>query len=383
MASINREGNCSPVYVPQLSFGGGPYRISKWLASNESNVSKNDPVVEIWCNSRQAITCICAMAGGKLIQDLQAGAVVTVGQRLGVIYPLANSVSSIVEQLSSSSITPASSSPASTQGAVRSGALSPQSGTIPTFIPSTASVPAGFAPSESHENELAYAIENPYIGLQSFFNDLDVLNNGVVNDDVVRRPAFDEAIYCALVKEMHRFSLAEISDNRERLASDNAGLGTLVGRRVEEFLPDPTLLFYQDENSFLSWTRAQVNRPRLRRLIFDRQIKDSGEVFYRIIPAIVTPDSVFPVQLFKIDPSTYFYRPVAAGIKREQRNYDAIRIQNKYCHFLGLGAKEKSSLELVVQGRDIEPRKEPIWKDSGPGSTYFYIDFQTPPSYVF
>jgi hypothetical protein len=105
---------------------------------------------------------------------------------------------------------------------------------------------------------------------------------------------FDEGFYCALVRKIHRYSLAEIVDNKTDLANKNAGLRTMVGSllglifgnifapflghsygknisnrgsRVEEFLPDLKLLFCQDENSYLCWSKSQVISPRLRHLI--------------------------------------------------------------------------------------------------------------------
>jgi hypothetical protein len=223
-------------------------------------------------------------------------------------------------------------------------------------------------------------------------------------------PCFDEGLYCNIVKQMHRYTLAEIADNRDQLAKDNAGLGAMVGSlvglmtnnifapflgyslgknltdqtsKISEFLPDPHLLFYQDTNSYLSWSRAQVSSPKLRRLILDRQTKPDGTVFFRAIPAIVTADSVFPIQLFKCGNSTYFYRPFSAGIERSQVNYDATRIQKKYFHTRHMGESSKSDLMIAIRGNDVEPSEQNIYRFIGPSNDYFYLDFQIQPGSVF
>ena len=158
-------------------------------------------------------------------------------------------------------------------------------------------------------------------------------------------------------------------------------------RRIEEFLPDPTLLFNQDANSYLSWSRGQVSSPRLRRLIIDRQIDADGKVFFRLVPAIVTADSVCPIQLFKLAPSSYFYRPLAAGIGdeagRQQPNYDPIKIQRKYFHIRAEGNVRSTNISLKVFGLDIEDYSVKLYHYTGRALDYFYADFEIQPGSVF
>ncbi|NDA64327.1 MAG: hypothetical protein EBX50_20200, partial [Chitinophagia bacterium] len=264
-------------------------------------------------------------------------------------------------------------SAASTADSLKQGSISATAGTVPKFIPSLGIKPKGFDSTGTSEGDLKYALSTSHVHFQSFFNDHHVVTANGISDDIISLPCFDEGLYCSLVKEMHRYSLTEISNNHAELAKNNAGLGAMVGsfigiisgnifapflghsygknltdrgKPIEEFLPDPNLLFYQDDNSYLSWSRAQVNSPRLRRIIFNRQLSEDGKVYFRLMPAIVTADSVFPIQLFKVNDSTYFYRPLAAGIDRNQLNYDTIRIQKKYFHLRGEGTIEKTDFEI-------------------------------------
>jgi hypothetical protein len=296
----------------------------------------------------------------------------------------------------------------------RSHSLKVNTKEVPLFMPSKAEVPSLMQAIDSHEEELKIALQNAPKYFQSFFNDLLPLTSKGFSDDVISASCFDEDLYCALVKEMHRYTLAEISANQDQIAKQNAGLGSLVGsflglftgnifapflghtvgknmtdrsRRIEEFLPDPKLLFNQDPNSYLSWSRGQVSSPRLRRLIIDRRIDSHGGVYFRLVPAIVTSDSVYPIQLFKLEPSSYFYRPLAAGIGddagRKQPNYDPIKIQRKYFHIRTEGEVSTTDISLNVYGRDIEEYNVKLYRFTGQSLDYFYADFKIQPGSVF
>ena len=284
-------------------------------------------------------------------------------------------------------------------------------GSIPLFKPSIANIPIGFPAKDNVFEDLRFAVKNPEISIQSFFNDTNILSVDGINDDVLSIPCFDEGIYCALVKEMHKYSLAEIADKKEELAKEKAGLGAMVGgllgvftmnpfapflghsygksmadwgKRVEEFLPDPNLLFYEDPNSFLSWSRGQVGTVKLRRLMFVRRQSLGGNVYFRVLPAIVTADSVFPVQLFKLSDSCYFYRPFSAGIERDQPHYDSIKIQKRYYHFRSQGQSSRTELSLNIIGRDVDiDQAEFVYKFSSGTFEYYYVDFMIQPGMVF
>jgi hypothetical protein len=314
--------------------------------------------------------------------------------------------------ISSGSATTAS--PKTTADLIRSGGIEVSPGTVPTFKPSLAELPAKMRCMDSVEDELQFAIWNSPRFFQSFYNDLQPLTSKGLDDDVIGGKCFDEELYCRLVKEMHRYTIAEIAADQDNIAKKYAGLGVMVGsvltiitgnilapfmghtygksmtdrsRRIEEFLPDPNLLFLQDPNSFLSWSRGQMSPPRLRRLILHRQVDSENRVYFRLLPAIVTADSVYPIQLFKLLPSTYFYRPLAAGIGdesgRKQKYYDAIRIQKRYFHIRAEGKGDPTDISLRVSGRDIEDYDVKLYRFVGHSLDYFYADFKIQPGSVF
>lgn len=208
---------------------------------------------------------------------------------------------------------------------------------------------------------------------------------------------------------MHRYTLAQVIDQKEELARQNANLGTVVGgllsvftlnplamffgrnvghsisdkgKRVDEFLPNPQLLFYQDENSYLSWNRAHVSSSRLRRLIIARQVKDDGMVYFRLIPAMVTPHQILPMQLFCFNSDLYFYRPFSAGIEPRQTNYDAERIQRLYTHSR-LGQSTRTEIELPIFGKVIDTYPYKLDRFVSQRLDYFYADFETQPGSIF
>lgn len=300
-----------------------------------------------------------------------------------------------------------------TASSIKNGGINVVAGETPKFRPSAASIPKGFESAGSHEADLRVCLTSNVLEIQSFFNDLNIFgsqNSIFVNDDVLSLPCFDESLYCNIVKQMHKYTLAELADKKDQLAKENAGLGAMVGSfvglltinplapflghsvgknltdqgtKISQLLPDPHLLFYEDLNSYLAWSRGQVSSPKLRRLILDRQTNPDGTVFFRAIPAFVTADSVFPIQLFKSGDLTYFYRPFSAGIERNQSNYDAIKIQRKYFHTRLGGEISRSDIMISIRGSDVEPSEQNVYRFTGPSLDYFYIDFQIQPGFVF
>lgn len=417
--SVRGSSRFMDVVFPEIHGTSYSGHISEWYIRQGSRLKKGYALFSIlWCGN---ILQIRSKFDGIVERILvPVGGSVVSGQRVAVLRILPATVSnetSTDQNLSKSvnrSISHKQQSPSlSTASAIKSGRLNVVAGDIPTFQPSSASIPKGFESAGSHEADLSLCLASNAIDVQSFFNDLDIFGNQksiFVNDDIVSIPCFDEGLYCNIVKQMHRYTLAEIADNKDQLAKDNAGLGAMVGSlvglmtnnifapflghslgknltdqtsKISEFLPDPHLLFYQDTNSYLSWSRAQVSSPKLRRLILDRQTKPDGTVFFRAIPAIVTADSVFPIQLFKCGNSTYFYRPFSAGIERSQVNYDATKIQKKYFHTRHMGESSKSDLMIAIRGNDVEPSEQNIYRFTGPSLDYFYVDFQIQPGFVF
>jgi hypothetical protein len=395
--------SCYPMHTP-FNLSGSGYQIEAWLVNDGTWVTKDEPIVKLRNpgSGGESLTMKARDCGFlrhiKCVNEIVPGVAL-----IGII-----DVSKAAMQVSSAASV--LSKKQTTYESLRHGSINARAGEIPRFCPSVASEPLGFGAQESCERDLQYSFASHQNSYQSFFNDLAIVDSSGISDDVMSISCFDEALYCALVREMHRYSLAEIADNKTELASKNAGLGAMVGsllglisgnifapflghsygknisnngRRVDEFLPDPNLLFYQDENSYLSWSKAQVTSPRLRRLIFDRRVKADGNVFFRLIPAIVTADSVFPVQLFKIDSSTYFYRPFSAGIERNQPHYDSVKIQKRYFHLRGEGVVSETDMKVCISGRDVEEYESKIFRFQGSSLDYFYLDFKTSPGSVF
>ncbi len=405
-------GNSSYViYVPAVSIGGGLYNLKAWLVADGTYTSQGQPLVRIWIDDNRGDVVLKANNSGIVHHSKKPGDDLKVGGIIGSIVSCEDPASAYNQAMSgtNSDLAPSLDS-CTTSDAIKQGTLQVVSGSTPQFRPSLACEPAGFKPMETAEADLKYALANSQASFQSFCSDLDVITSSGIDDDVVSIASFDEALYCALVREMHRYSLAEIADNQSDLAKENASLGAMVGsllglisgnifapflghsygknisdrgRKLEEFLPDPNLLFYQDENSYLSWSKAQVVSPRLRRLILERRVKPDGNVFFRILPAIVTADSVFPIQLFKLDSSTYFYRPLPAGIERNQANYDTIKVQRRYFHLRGEGVATETETVVPIFGRDVEGHQGRIYRYADTSLEYFYVDFKIHPGRVF
>ena len=389
-----------------VAFSHNGYELRRWLVGNGELVRQGEAIA-IALASQVLSVNIFAQDTGLLSHRKKVGDILFSGEIMATID---TSNDTQVTKSEVSKLSNINNLNASTSSAISTGALKIISGTVPKFTASQAEVSSSFESLGTYENDLLCALNNASKYFQSFFNDLEPISSAGINDDVVGINCFDEALYCALVKEMHRYTLAEVSANQDELAKSNAGLGAIAGsllgvitgnifapfighsyaknmtdrsKRIEEFLPDPNLLFNQDPNSYLAWSRGQVTAPRLRRLIFDRQLSSDGKVYFRLLPAIVTADSVYPIQLFKVDNSTYFYRPMAAGIDREQANYDAIKIQRKYFHIRAEGEVSQTNLNLKVYGRDIEEYNAKVYRFSGQSLDYYYIDFKIQPGCVF
>ena len=290
---------------------------------------------------------------------------------------------------------------------------------LPTFIPSEANHPEGFEDNKNDVLNLKYALFNHSSSIQSFFNDLDLISisNNIfsIQDDVLNLPPFDEAVYCQIVREMHRFSLAELRDKNEEQSNARSKFGLIAGgllgilmrnpfapffgaqmgsnvgksvgvksKKIEEFLPDPNLLFFKDNYSYLSIGRSQT--PKTRRIIFAPVKGENGNLYFRIIPAIVTLDYVLPMQIFKIGINEYYFRPIGAGIDRNQKNYDAIKIHRKYYHQrIGDGISKDTEERIKVVGPDIEDIHYKLYsyQSDSQDLNYLYFDYIKQPGHVY
>lgn len=289
-----------------------------------------------------------------------------------------------------------------------------QSGELPKLIPSKAEIPAGLQYVPEGVEGLKFCLANSNTAIQSFFNVLSVVglagNEVYLNDDSMLVMPFDESLYCQIVKENHKYALAELYDQRADVAEERGQrfrrwgilggiflINPLVpfmaysqgrasaprGSRLEELIPDPQLQFLQDRNSFLAMTHAGGAMPRLRRMIFHKVDGPDG-TYYRIIPAVITHDSVIPCQVFSFN-SSCFLRPVSAGIESNQGNYEARRIHRQYYHPRVGGASTDTGERILIKGKDIDDQRFKVFEFSSDTRdlTYFYVDYPADPSHVF
>lgn len=287
-------------------------------------------------------------------------------------------------------------------------------GELPQLVPSKAEIPLGLQCVPEGIEGLKVCLANSRAAIQSFFNTLPVAgvdgNEVYLNDDSMLVSPFDELLYCQIVKENHKYALAELYDQRSDVAEERGQrfkrwgilggiflINPLVpfmayaqgrasaprGSRLEELIPDPQLQFLQDRNSFLAMTQASGVLPRLRRLIFHKVTGPNG-FYYRIVPAVITQDFVIPCQVFSFNASC-FLRPVSAGIESVQDNYDARRIHRQYYHPRVGGASTDTGERILVKGKDIDDQRYKVFQFSSDTRdlTYFYVDYPADPSHVF
>ena len=143
-------------------------------------------------------------------------------------------------------------------------------------------------------------------------------------------------------------------------------------------------IYLKDNYSYLSISRSQT--PKVRRIIFAPIKDENGNIYFRIIPAIVTLDYVLPMQVFKIGINEYFLRPVAAGILRSQGNYDAVKVHRKYYHHrLDEGDFVDTGERIKVTGPDIEDINYKLYcyKSDYQDMNYLYFDYMKQPGFVY
>lgn len=289
-----------------------------------------------------------------------------------------------------------------------------ESGHLPQLVPSNAEIPVGLQYVPDGIEGLKFCLANTNAAVQSFFNVLPIVglagNEVYLNDDSMLISPFDEVLYCQIIKENHKYSLAELYDQRadeiEKRGQRFKKWGTLGGifllspllpfiaynqgkssaprgSRLDEIIPDPQLQFLQDRNSFLAMTKASGVLPRLRRMIFHKVDGPNG-TYYRVIPAVVTQDSVIPCQVFSFN-STCFLRPVSAGIESDQKNYDSRRIHKQYYHLRLGGTSTDTGERLLIKGKDMDDQRFKVFRFSSDTRdlTYFYVDYPADPSHVF
>jgi len=295
---------------------------------------------------------------------------------------------------------------------------------LPTFLPSAASPATRFC--EPHEHSFS-SIRSSLVdssAVQSFFEALplclsigssnyprSVLDESlVINDEILHTPPFDESLYCKLVIENHKYSLAELYDERHAASEAKAkrwmkygilaGIATLnplmpfflsnqgrtnadKGTKLEELIPDPYPMFLQDEYSFSRMIHGGVGVPQMRRLII-HPVLNGDHLSYRVLPAALTQNFVIPLQIFSFKNSR-FLRPICAGIDPVQPNYNAKRLHKLYYHLRVDGRQEDIGERINVCGVDIDLERYKLYKFTSYSKEleYYYIDYPTEPGHVF
>jgi hypothetical protein len=287
----------------------------------------------------------------------------------------------------------------------------------PYLRPSAACVPRTISRSNDTFADLLKCIKNAD-HIQSFWSDLSITYAGqtgesssvIIRDETLHVPPFDESLYCQIVIENHRFSMAELADQEQKEADMRASRafmwGSLYGlftlnplvpfffsnqarvnaprhMKIEELIPDPKLLFMQDHYSLLSMVQAGTPLPRMRRLIL-HPIISGDQVYVRVLPAVLTHDSVMPCQVFSFG-KNYFMRPICAGMSPEQPNYHARQIHRQYYHLRLDGGFVDTGTRIEVKGVDIDTHRYKLFKFTCDTREleYYYIDYATEPGHVF
>ena len=278
------------------------------------------------------------------------------------------------------------------------------------FVPSEAKIPKGFLSTGDELKDLKIALKKPSTSMRSFFNDFKVLQDGFWNEDTLFCPPFDENLFCKVLKENHRKGLAD--KNYERLKAKGAkddkytmfgavagimtgGLAPLMVSNIlsrtgnttkmadqplEDFFSDPSIVFSEDEGSFISLsTKYRTQTLKRRIMLKKRELKDK-KVYFDLIPMILFENCATPGQVFKFLDG-YTFRPIAAGspsIIKSDLGYNPIKIRRSltYNPKTDLG-KIAKVMNTKIIGETIE--KDCIiyygWGKDDPSLNHFYFDY--------
>jgi hypothetical protein len=288
------------------------------------------------------------------------------------------------------------------------------------LVPSLAPIPVGLTRSRNESDVacLYKCLSEGCNSIQSFFNDLQLLTSSslgqgrafALQDHVLHVQPFDEELYCRIILENHRLTIAELNKAKVEKEEEYAAYGMAAGailalvtqnpllpfignvygknmaprsEYLSNIIPDPKLFFLRDRRSYSSMVAAGAPGARLRRLIF-HPVASCDRIFLRCLPALVTADSIVPAQVFKADKS-YFMRPIAAGMSEEGNSYSPNKLFRQYYHSRLDGTSEDTGHRISVVGPDIDNHRYKLYRFSSDSRelSYFYFDYQTEPAHVF
>ncbi len=286
-----------------------------------------------------------------------------------------------------------------------------------SFIPSEAKIPDGFKSMGDEVKDLEFALSNPDISFRSFFNDCEFLKDGIWKEETLFCEAFNEELYCQLIREYHRYSIAELNSRKaeemkkaERkgagigglfglltggimapiTAAMGANVGKMISNNVDEtkplkhFLPDPQLVFLKDSGSFLSLSKIYRSRSTKRRIVLKKRSLDNDNIYFDLIPMIVFDDWVTPAQIFKLD-NSYYLRPISANYDTNNEfnlQYNPIKFRRSYSYNPIKGPDIEKLAKVMttkIIGETIE--KSPtiffVWLRDNESFNHFYFDYST------
>ena len=291
---------------------------------------------------------------------------------------------------------------------------------VPIFTPSKADIPEGYKSTNNDIDDIKFALKNPEISFRSFFNDLPIIENEAWIEKTLFTPAFNETLYCKMVLEYHRFSINDLRSKKDELTKNaekkGAGIGGLIGimaggimapfmalmganaarmasnnldprKPIEDYLPDPSMLFLRDEGTFTNLKNI-YSTPNTKRRICMRKCKGRNEnIYWDLFPMILFSNWASPAQVFKWQ-GMHYMRPISAGLYlndtsslTDSLGYDPLKYRrsNSYDPTRAGLSQCKSVMSTKIIGPHIE--KEPIIFSASlrddKSFDHYYFDYST------
>ena len=171
------------------------------------------------------------------------------------------------------------------------------------------------------------------------------------------------------------------------LAKMNAS-SAKVNSSLQDFLPDPMLLFHRDEGSFLKLRQSYIGVGSKRRVCLRQVFKENGKTYFDVFPMIMFERLATPGQIFKWE-DNYFMRPISASfdsiddqaenfLLEKTLGYNPILMRRSYSYHPGVDiVPPVVVMSTSIKGPNFE-RQPHIFKailreDSS--FTHFYFDY--------
>ncbi len=286
------------------------------------------------------------------------------------------------------------------------------------FIPSEAKIPIGFKSFGDKIKDLEFALQNPSISFRSFLIDCEYIKDGNWIEETLYCKAFDEGLYCQLIREYHRYSIAELNsmkaEEMKKAERKGAGIGGLFGlltgglmapitaamganvgkmisnnvderKPLKDFLPEPGLVFLKDQGSYLSLKKTYAGANTKRRICLKQNSLNNENIYFDLIPMIVFDNWVTPAQIFKLE-NDYYFRPISANydINNEfNLQYNPIKYRRSYSYDprpqkdIEKLANIKVKTRIVGETIEKTPTIFHAWLRDDESFQHFYFDYST------